>query len=300
MEILGKQVVIKNHICSPDGVHYRAKPERFRLQMSVETCAFCPGRCPFCVAGCPKKEEKLDIGRFYDVMKRLGEEELVRGVKFTGGEPFWDVPLLNEAVEVVFETCPYGVEVALSTNGAGLDRLSEIGRLTELESIHLSRHHYDDEKNRALFGGWDAPSSGAIRDAVASVPFPDLFVVNCLLMKDAIGTAEEVHRFLDWAISAGLPKVGFVELMPVNGFCREQLIRCDDALRQDDPSLLFTRGLWDYDICRCRDGGYMADDGRLIEFYDRTTKKDGYAYCRGLVFGSDGHLRTGYGGEIIV
>ena len=37
-------------------------------------------------------------------------------------------------------------------------------------------------------------------------------------------------------------------------FSEAQTIRFDSVLKKGDPSLLFTRGIFDYDICRCQDG----------------------------------------------
>ena len=39
-----------------------------------------------------------------------------------------------------------------------------------------------------------------LKEAIGSVSYKDLFIVNCMLMKDYIGTTEEIHKYLDHAI----------------------------------------------------------------------------------------------------
>ena len=101
IDILGKPVSVKNYICSPDGVHYRPKPDNVQLQLSVCPVSYCPGNCWFCAAKGTKTENRIDPEVFAAVMRRLKAEDRVRGVKITGGEPFTDVVLLNEVISIL-------------------------------------------------------------------------------------------------------------------------------------------------------------------------------------------------------
>lgn len=300
VNILGKPVTVKSYICSADGVNYPQKPDNIRLQLSVCPTSFCPGNCPFCIAGGTASKQKIDLNKFEKVMRLLKQEDRVRGVKITGGEPFYDVALLNETVEILYGVFGLELEVSVSTNGIWLDRLHEIKKLRYIDAIHISRHHYDDEINRALFGGAPVPSGEKLKEIIDTVSFKDIFVINCMLLKDYINSKEEAHRFLDFAISIGAPKVGFMICTPINEFAKAQTIPYDTVLRDDDPALLFTRGFYDYEYCSCRDGVYASDDGSIIEFYGRSTNTNTYAYSRGLVYDADDHLRDGFGGNIII
>ena len=298
--ILGKQVTVKNYICSEDGVNYKKKPENVQLQMSVCPTSFCPGNCPFCIAKDIKSKRKLDIDKFSDVMSRLKAEDRIRGVKITGGEPFYDVGLLNEVICVLYGIFGYGLEISISTNGIGLDQLHRIRDLSYIDAIHVSRHHYDDDINRALFGGADVPSGDKLKEIVSAISFKDVFVFNCMLLKDYINTPEEAHRFLDFSIRTEVPKVGFMTCSPINDFAKQQTIPYESVINDDDPSLLFTRRFYDHEFCHCRDGVYASPDGEVIEFYGRSTNTDGCKYSRGLVYDSDDHLRDGFCGEVII
>ena len=299
IDILGKPVRVKNYICSTDGINYRPKPDNVQLQLSVCPVSYCPASCPFCCAKGTKTEQRIDTEHFASVMRRLRAEDRVRGVKITGGEPFTDVGLLNEVISILFEIFGYDLELAISTNGIGLCRVHEIKDLVHLESIHISRHHYNDAVNRQLFKNADIPGTEELKEIVNSVSYKDLWVFNTMLLKNAINSAEEAHKFLDYAIEVGVPKVGFMVCSPVNAYAAAQSIPYESVIREDDPDLLFTRGYYDYEFCHCSDGVYVSQEGKIIQFYGRSTKMVDYGYSRGLVYDADNRLRDGFGGEII-
>lgn len=301
INILGKPITVKNYICSADGINYKEKPENIKLQLFVNMLTFCPANCRFCVAKNTKQDKKIDIDKFKSVMKLLKAEDRIRGIKITGGEPFYDIELLNEVISAIYDIFGYQMEVAISTNGTGLENLKKIKDLEHIETIHLSRHHYDDNVNRELFGNIkNIPDKKLLKDIIGSVSYKDIFVLNCILLKDYINSPEEAHKFMDFAIDIGAPKVGFMTCSQVNGYAKEQSIPYEAVIKEDDPALLFTRGFFDYDYCHCSDGVYSSEDGRIVEFYGKSTKMEDYAYCRGLVYDADDHLKDGFGGNIIM
>lgn len=301
INILGKPITVKNYICSADGINYKEKPENIKLQLFVNMLTFCPANCRFCVAKNTKQDKKIDIDKFKSVMKLLKAEDRIRGIKITGGEPFYDIELLNEVISAIYDIFGYQMEVAISTNGTGLENLKKIKDLEHIETIHLSRHHYDDNVNRELFGNIkNIPDKKLLKDIIGSVSYKDIFVLNCILLKDYINSSDEAHKFMDFAIDIGAPKVGFMTCSPVNGYAKEQSIPYEAVIKEDDPALLFTRGFFDYDYCHCSDGVYSSEDGRIVEFYGKSTKMEDYAYCRGLVYDADDHLKDGFGGNIIM
>ena len=305
IEIFGKKLTVKNYICSPDGINYRKKPENVEMQLFINMLTFCPAGCRFCVAKDTKLERKIDTEKLSSVMRALKQESRVRGIKITGGEPFYDIGLLNETISILYEIFGYDLELSVSTNGIGLSNLQKIKDLSHLEAIHISRHHYDDRVNLEIFGLPDSdkariPSGDELKEIVESISYKDIFVFNCLLLKDYINSPEEAHRFMDFAIETGVPKVGFVTCSPINEYARQQTVAYEAVIKEDDPSLLFTRGFFDYEYCHCSDGVYSSEDGRIVEFYGKSTKMEKYRYCRGIVYDADNHLKDGFGGEIII
>ena len=300
IDVLGVPVRVKNYICSPDGVNYCRKDSDIKLALAVCPVMFCPAGCPFCIAKNTGSSKRIDIEKFSRVLRALKAEDLVQRIKITGGEPFYDVPFLNEVISLVFEVFGRDFELSVSTNGVHLDRIFEISGLERIESIHISRHHYDDGINRRIFGGFNAPGKDELKEIVSSVSFRDIFVYNCMLLKDFINSPGEAHKLLDFAIETGVPKVGFMECSPVNEYAVANAVPVESVINDDDGSLLFTRGFYDYEFCRCRDGVYLSADGSIEEFYARSTNNDICSYSRCLTFDAENHLRDGYGGNIII
>lgn len=297
--VLGKQLELKNYICSQDGVHYPPKPEQIKLQLTICPTAYCAAACPFCIATNTASRDCVDLKKLEGVLMRLKQEQLVRGVSISGGEPFTDVELLDRVITLVYEILGFDTEISVTTNGIQLHRIHEITHLEKLDALHISRHHYDDAINRSIFG-IDVPTKEQLKTILHSVTYRDLFVLNCMLLKDYIGTAEQARAFLDFAIEVGAGKVAFIGCAPVNTFAREQALPYSQVLRQADPSLLFTRGFQDYEFCKCQDGVYVSAQGEIIEFYGRDTYADGCNYCRGFVYGADNYLRDGFNGNVII
>jgi molybdenum cofactor biosynthesis enzyme MoaA len=270
VNLFGKEITLKNYICSLNGEAYREKPKDIKLQLTICPTSFCNASCPFCIAVNTDKREFVDLAKLKNCLEKLKEENIVRGISFTGGEPFTDVRLLNNIINLIFEIFGESMEVSVTTNGINLEKIRDIEMLSHLEALHISRHHYNDEINRKFFG-IDVPSNEKLSEILHSFPFKDLFVLNCLLLKDYIGTPDEAHKFMDFAIDSGAGKVAFISCIPINDFSREQTIDYRNVLLDDDDALLFLRGYRDFNFCNCRDGVYASPSGKLIEFYGRNT-----------------------------
>ena len=300
MVLFGKKIRVKDYICARDGGSYPRKTKPFKLQLSICLTSFCTAACPFCIAKNTKEKHFIDIKKLESVLRQLREADAVRGISITGGEPFTDIALLNETVQLLFAVFGYGMEVTITTNGTGIANMHAIRDLSRIDVIHISRHHYDDALNRKIFGT-DVPGAEELREAVSSVSYRDLFVLNCMLQRSYIGTPEEARRYMDFAIRTGVPKVAFIAGAKINAYAQKELMDYEEVLRPEDEHLLFTRGYRDYEICRCQDGVYVSPEGRILSFYGRCTKtSDRVPYARGLVYDAENCLRAGFGGEVIV
>ena len=298
IKLLGREIAVKNYICSPDGVHYRPKEGRIRLQLSILLTRYCDARCPFCIAAPTDDPAALDPAALEKILRLLRQEDRVRGISITGGEPFTRPELLDQAVSMSFRFFGHAMEVTINTNGTGLAHLCGIRELEHVDTVHISRHHWLDSRNEALFGR-RMPSAEELRAHIAAVPLKGLFVLNCMLLRGWVEKPEDARRYMDFAIGLGASKVSFITGTPVNDFVRQRRVPYEAVLRDDDPSLLFTRGFRDYSCCRCRDGVYVSPQGRLIEFYGRHTEPGGCDYCRGLVLTPEGALTAGFGGPVL-
>lgn len=299
ISIFDKELQVKNYVCSADGKCYKEKGDDLKLQVTICPTTYCGGNCAFCSAENTKEHNTIDLKKLEQVLFKLKDENIVRGISISGGEPFTDVVRLNEIINMVFDILGNETEVSINTNGSGLKHLHQIQYLSYIDAIHISRHHYEDGINQQIFH-LKVPTEMELKEIVDSISYKDIFVFNCLLLKDYIDSKEEMHKFLEFAMRTGVPKVGFVTPMPVNEFARQHRVNYKSVIRREDERLLFTRGFQDFDFCQCQDGVYVAEDGAIIEFYGRETTFGPGDYVRGLVFGADNHLRAGYGGEIIL
>ena len=298
IEVLGVPVRARSYGCGMNGGPLRPVEGRLKLQLTIVPSSFCMAACPFCIAAPHDRRDAIDLNRLESMLVRLKDEGVVRGVSVTGGEPFMDVGRVDRIVSMVFGIFGYNMEITLDTNGCGIERLGEIRELSHVDTVHVSRHHYDDAVNFRLFGTRAVPDAATLRRAMGEISYRDLFVMNCMLLKDYIGTPEEARRYMDFAIQTGAGKVAFITGMPVNAYMARQRVDYRDVLRPDDPSLLFTRRFDDCEWCRCQDGVYCSSAG-MMEFYGRSTDSRACDYCRGLVIGPDNRLRTGFNGAVI-
>ena len=293
--IFGKTVPVKNYMCSKNGCPYVEKCEPVQIQLSISPTSFCTGSCPFCVAAKNKSDKGfLDVKKLETVLVELQKMNIVRGISITGGEPFTDVLLLNEIIEMVFDIFGLEIQMSINTNGIGLKELDKIKRYLFIDTIHISRHHYDDERNSKYFG-MAVPTEEELTEIVGREKDKRLFVFNCLLLKDGIGTKEEMKRFLEFSNRVGVPKVGFVTVMDINPYTKKNRISYTELIDRSDPDFLFTDHYDDFDICKCQDGIFVTKRGRLTEFYGRETGYGTVEYARGLVYSADNKLKLGYG-----
>ena len=298
IRVLGTPLRVRGYVCSRDGGPYRPQPEDIRLQLTVVLTRACNAHCPFCIAAPTDDPRRLDPARLKETLVRLKAENLVRGIKITGGEPGLDMPLLDTVIRMIFDLFGDGMEVELDTNGAALSGLTGLRDLYRLTAVHLSRHHWDDAVNDRIFGR-PMPSAETLRRTLTEIGCPDLFVLNCLMLRGVVSTPEDARRYMDFAIETGAGKVSFITAAPVNAWTAAQRVEYDEVLREEDPTLLFTRGFRDSAWCRCQDGVYVSPTGRLIEFYGRRTDDRECDYCRGLVYDPDDLLRSGFRGKIL-
>ncbi len=294
----GNAYKTRNTLCSSDGINYERMPEKLQLPLTICPTSYCDASCRFCIAKNTGKKATVDLKKLEYALERLKQAEAIKKIYIKGGEPFYDIELLDNILKMIFDIFGSSLYVSITTNGNNLKSIDKLRTLEYISKIHISRHHYDDEVNNFIFGENMIPSS-EIKQIAVSVPDKDMLVFNCMLLKDFINTTREAHRFMDFAIDTHIKKVAFMSCTPINEYSKKQFIHFDDIFRQDDPDILFTNGYCDYDFCRCISGIYLSSKAKSESFYARYTNTDGCDYLRGFVYESDNFLRSDFSGEII-
>lgn len=297
-DFFGKTYKTRNTFCSQDGVNYEQMPEKLHLPLTICPTSYCDASCRFCIAKNTGKKESIDLKKLENTLERLKKADAVSKVFIKGGEPFYDVGLLDDVLKIVFDIFGNSLYVSVTTNGNNLKRIYNIKTLENINRIHISRHHYNDEVNNMIFGK-KMISSDDIRQIAGSFADDNLFVYNCMLLKDFINSTKEAHRFMNFAIDTCVKKVAFMSCVPINEYAEKQFVHFSEVFRKNDPDILFTNGFCDYNFCRCISGIYLSPQVVSESFYARYTNTEGCDYLRGFVFGTDNVLRSDFSGDII-
>ena len=113
-------------------------------------------------------------------------------------------------------------------------------------------------------------------------------------------TIDEVSKYLDLAGELGIFRCGFVSLMPINEESKKEFIDFNDIFNKTDERFLNISNTNDLDICECINGAYLANNGRIIEYYARMVKKLDCPYARQLVYTSDNYLTIGFNKKTLI
>ena len=114
---------------------------------------------------------------------------------------------------------------------------------------------------------------------------------SCNLIKGYIDTPEEASKMLDFALELGLPRIGFVALMKVNGFCQDHFVDLEDIRLDTIPHVYFTKSMDRGSDCNC--SNYLYNKNlKILEIYMRN-----YAhpwYCESSLVYDGEYLRQGF------
>ena len=279
---------LKEYSCSLNG----RQPYKFDkpyINMYVRLSNTCNASCKFC-AFCGHYQ-KFDVQKFKYVLKYINDRIRINKLSFTGGEPTGDFSLFKEMLSFVNELNP-NIFTVVNTNGLNLSKMDKL----DINSIALSRHHYDDDKNNELFN-----ITNISADEIANFAKDNSNLhLSCNLVKGYIDSQEEVLRYLDWCDSINARDVGFVSLMSANDFCKERFIDYTVITSIKNKRLLKTKE-WcknvDNPLCRCNNYVYMGSSGDFVRAYARYYVSSDNAESQ-LVFDGD-CLKDGFNGKVL-
>lgn len=290
VELFGKQVDIKSHLCSRNKDDFYPCDPKIALYIKITDS--CNASCEFCSNRNIRDNGKLDMNKLEYVTRHLLDNGYLHSINITGGEPMLEFESLNEVINLIISIDP-SIKISFNTNGINFEKILDLDEIDKIYNIHLSRHHYDDKVNNSIFG-FDTIGSDKLSEIQKELCNKKLLVVNCLLMKKYINSKKEVKRMLDSVAEADISKVGFVSLMPFNDFARDNFISFRDIFNELDEDFLFTNGYYNREYCECQDGIYLANNGKLMEFYGRMTNTKSCDYALQLVYTSDNRVTTGF------
>ncbi len=291
MKIFGKEIAIKSHGC-----HVMDEPGQKiipSVNLFVKVTKGCNAHCLFCCnAGSKELSSTFDIPKLMTVIHELRDHHIcVNRINITGGEPSTVSPLVNKILASIEDEGFDDIHVHLNTNGL-LQQSQELMRHPRWDSISMSLHHYDISKLNELY-------NCKISEKAFSFEGINKQKLNssCNLIKGYIDNAKEAHKMLDFNLELGIPRIGFVALMKVNDFCRENFVDLEDIHLDTIPHVYFTKSMNRGSNCKCSNYLYNKDL-RILEIYMRNYSNP--KYCESSLVYDGKYLRQGFHQDNII
>ena len=219
VDIFGNELNLKTHFCAFDDTGFK-EVEKPYINLYVRT-KFCNARCPFCIYH--SDASKWNNDKFIEVLEEINKKIPIGKFSITGGEPtlYWDTyKLICDTAKQYIPECDWQI----TTDGFRWQQLWQDEGYKDMKYIHLSRHHYDDDRNNEIFKT-KTPTTEEIKAVTHKKIHPHQISLRCNLMHDGINSVEEVFKYLDWANECGINEVGLVTLMPINEFSKDNYIK---------------------------------------------------------------------------
>ena len=287
MKLFGKEIPLRTHFCQ----EYDEEPIKIGEPYISIYVRFkgCNAKCKFCEF--QSDAASFNEEKFEHVLREIKSNIFISKISFTGGEPTLNYPLFRRVVDIAEKISPVSSFV-LNSNGHNLNKV-----LTDdirVDNISLSRHHYIDKINNDILG-FKSISANQIKEY--NDRLPGLIHLSCNLIKGYIDTRERAYTYLEKASKIGANSVGFVSLMPINQYCKDNFVDFR-SLNLISKRFNQTRQLRYKDICICHNYFYIPKNmGPLVHVYTKNTYRP-FDMTTSLVFDGQ-NLKLGYGNEII-
>ena len=296
INLFGHDIIVRDTLCSTDPSKLKQVNPSLRLYIKLTDA--CNADCLFCANKESRDFGNLDFRKLEFVIRYLLDRGLLHGISITGGEPMMNPDKMNMLLNLIYGIDP-NMEVAISTNGYNLRSFLDMEHVNKLESIHISRHHYDDEVNYSIFGSREVASTEDIIALQEGLDDKRIININTLVMKDYIEDLREIKKMLNYVGDVGVYKNGFVSLMKCNQFSRDHFINFNDIFSSLDESFYLGHHFYNGEYCECVDGVYLTDKDKMVEFYARMVKDCECPYTTQLVYTSDNRVTAGFGKKLL-
>ncbi len=289
-KLFNHPIEIKTHGCNRPGIP--AQPIPPSVNLFVKVTRGCNARCLFCSNADSPTVEQFDMDKLMESIDEiLANNIILNRINITGGEPAVVSSLVDDILNRLSQK-PYDeIHTHLNTNGL-LPQSQALMRHPRWNSISMSLHHYDLSRLSKIYGV-DIPADAFRFDDI------DLQKVNasCNLIRGYIDSPAEVQHMLDFALSLGLPRLGFVSLMKVNDYCRQHYVDFSEIQLESIPHIYHTQSMDRGLDCKCTNYLYNKEL-QILEVYLRNYMNPNFC-ASSLVY--DGQfLRQGFHNNNII
>ena len=269
------------------------------VNIYAKVTAGCNARCPFCCnASMPPEGPEWYVDKLFEIIREFeGRGIRVTRLMVTGGEPALVPDRVEKIVSRLEETEFYHIHTQLNTNGL-LPASQDIMRYQRWDYISVSMHHYDLSRLSELYGTVipaDALDFCGIDRRKMNV--------SCNLIDGYIDSPEEAHKMIENTARLGIPRLGFIALLPMNQWCRDNFVPLSDIGLEQMHDLTPTFHKWDQlaaapePLCECRNFLYGTTK-QMLDIYIRY--KPNPDYCPSLLSYDGQHLHQGFGNDNII
>ncbi len=294
IELFNEKILLKNYSCLKDE-NIEVKP---RLKLTIKVTDSCNCSCLFCSNSNMKDFGKLEFNKLEEVIRKLQETGMLYRISITGGEPMLFPNEVNRIINLI-HSIDEKIEIGITTNGMNLREFVEFDNVQNIEGIHISRHHYDDQINQSIFKNNSIAKSEDIKYLQSNLEDKLIVNINTVLMKGYIDDLKKLKMMCEYVNSLGVKRIGAISLLKLNDYAREHFIDFNDIFKEKDSSFLIGRHLYNHNLCECIDGIYSTEDSNIIEFYSRVVSEEKCPYVTQLVYTTDNKLKTGFNGKVI-
>lgn len=296
IELFGKQVEIRENDCVLKGYEAR-KFKNSRVNLFIQLTNECNANCSFCEYH-GKDTQSFDLGKLAEIISELDSKVHIGKINITGGEPLLHIKLFEKVLELLKGIHNSKPDIVVNTNGTQLSQLLNYEK--EINSIGLSRHHYDDKLNQDIFMVRGLPTLRDIEKFQAKANSRFMLHSRCNLIKGYIDSEAQIKSYLDTLGEVGIVWAGFVTLMPLNQYCIDNEVGAQSLIESSNEfsrNQLWTRYENDKIECKCADYVYCTQTGKMIFFYNRIFCNPNLSAGQLVFNGTD--LRLGFGGQAI-
>lgn len=296
INLFGHSLTVRDTLCTTNPDCVKVVEPSLRLYIKITDA--CNADCKFCANECNKDFGNIDFSKLEFVIRYLTDKGRLHGISITGGEPMMNPDKMFQLLDLIYSINP-NMEVAISTNGYNLLRFLDYKNVNKLESIHISRHHYDDNVNREIFKSNRVASTDDIMSLQDGLDDKKIININTMVMKEYIENLSEIKKMLNYVGDVGVYKNGFVSLMKCNEYATNHFINFNDIFSNLDSQFFSAHHFYCEDYCECVDGLYLTDTNKLVEYYARMVKNCNCPYTTQLVYTSDNRVTAGFGKKLL-
>lgn len=296
IELFNQDILVKDSLCGPTQTsRFEVEPA---LRLYIKVTDYCNANCKFCANGTCTDFGKIDLSKLEFVIRYLKEKNRLHSISLTGGEPMINPDLVCKILSLIW-SIDNKIDVQISTNGFNLLEIANFDNVNNLESIHISRHHYDDYKNIGIFGNNKIATTEDIMKLQEWLNNKKIININTVAIKGYIDSLKEIKKMLDYVGDVGVYKNGFVSLMKCNDYSQKHFINFNNIFNNLDNNFLLAHRFYSGEYCECIDGVYISSDAKIVEFYARMVKECQCSYINQLVYTSDNRVTAGFGGRVL-